>query len=81
MGCQAMVQSMLRTQPQELVRKGRKLEKCGMKAGKPDLSQVLAPKHSINKTHRLKLGSSLNLHLEYLTQRVMVRHLKAKQAT
>lgn len=37
-----MVQSRLGTQPQELVRKGRKLER------KPDLSQVLAPKHSIN---------------------------------
>lgn len=75
-----MVQSTLATQPQELARRGRQSEKSGTEGGKPDLSQVLAPKHNINKTHRLKLSSSFGLHLGGLTQTVVVRHLKAKQA-
>lgn len=67
--CQAIVQRMLGTQAQELVRRGKKLEKSGIKGERSDISQVLAPKCSINKTHRLKLNTSVSLHLRDLTQR------------
>lgn len=60
---------MLETQAQELVRRGKKLEKSRIKGERADISQVLAPKCSINKTHRLKLNTSVSLHLRDLTQR------------
>lgn len=72
---------MLGTQPEELVRRGRKPEQSGIEGGKCDLPQVLAPKYSVNKMCRLKPSSSVSLHVRGLTRMVVVRCLKGKQAT